>query len=211
MQDTGSLKERIILYVRDKFKQYGYKAVKTDEIVADLGISKRTLYKEIGSKPKMLEEVLKYQLNKIYEKIKEKTVLIKNGTIEEIKKQNEGLIDTIVETNRFFDESMISDIKKNIPEIFSEFDKQFHQHVIEAVDELLEVSKDRGLVRKDLNNKLFFQVVHSTMSYLTDNKIHRKLNITVEDMLRSSMQIFITGIGTDSGKEEFLKNNVIGI
>jgi AcrR family transcriptional regulator len=202
------LKQRIILHVRDILKNSGYRTIRTDEIASDLGISKRTLYKEIGSKSNMIKEVLSFQMNKVYTNIRQKTELLRSASMKEIQQHNQSVIDTIVETNTFFDQAMMQDIKKNIPEIFEDFDQSFHDKIISAVGELLQVTKEKGMVREEIDNLLFFHIVHSTMSHLLEKGIYKEIGLSIEETIKQTMSILVRGIVTPTQNDNILREGL---
>ena len=52
------------------FIENGAKSVTMDEIAKEFGISKKTLYQKYKNKEELLEEVLKYKLQEVIERLK---------------------------------------------------------------------------------------------------------------------------------------------
>jgi len=58
MNSEQEIKDRILHTAYEKFQQYGFSKVTMEEIAADLGISKKTLYKYFSNKEHVLRELL---------------------------------------------------------------------------------------------------------------------------------------------------------
>ena len=52
------IKERILQTTKEMFYKFGYSKVTMEEIAADLGISKKTLYKHFSNKEHILKEIV---------------------------------------------------------------------------------------------------------------------------------------------------------
>ena len=58
MHEEKEIKERILKQAEQLFLQFGYSKVTMDEIAANLGMSKKTLYKFFPSKEELVREII---------------------------------------------------------------------------------------------------------------------------------------------------------
>ena len=92
---TSDPRQRILLAAREHFFAYGYSALTMDGLAAELGMSKKTLYKYFPSKDSLLQEIMSRRtgeieegvdrilreesldfVEKVFQKIQDKTVLL---------------------------------------------------------------------------------------------------------------------------------------
>ena len=182
------------------FIENGAKSVTMDEIAKEFGISKKTLYQKYKNKEELLEEVLKYKLQEVIERLKYLDENIDNAVARMFCRDEE--IDKVSHSNNNI---LIRQFLKYYPAIFHKHMLNFSTKFSEVLVHNIEKGRKQGLYREDfdpeLYAKLFFQLV---MSYESSPYFDVEL-IERENFMQETMFFFFFAITNEKGKE-VLKN-----
>ena len=182
------------------FIENGAKSVTMDEIAKEFGISKKTLYQKYKNKEELLEEVLKYKLQEVIERLKYLDENIDNAVARMYCRDEE--IDKVSHSNNNI---LIRQLLKYYPAIFHKHMLNFSTKFSEFLVHNIEKGRKQGLYREDfdpeLYAKLFFQLV---MSYESSPYFDVEL-IERENFMQETMFFYLNAITNEKGKE-VLKN-----
>ena len=182
------------------FIENGAKSVTMDEIAKEFGISKKTLYQKYKNKEELLEEVLKYKLQEVIERLKYLDENIDNAVARMFCRDEE--IDKVSHSNNNI---LIRQLLKYYPAIFHKHMLNFSTKFSEVLVHNIEKGRKQGLYREDfdpeLYAKLFFQIV---MSYDSSPYFDVEL-IELENFMQETMFFYLNAITNEKGKE-VLKN-----
>lgn len=182
------------------FIENGAKSVTMDEIAKEFGISKKTLYQKYKNKEELLEEVLKYKLQEVIERLKYLDENIDNAVARMFCRDEE--IDKVSHSNNNI---LIRQLLKYYPAIFHKHMLNFSTKFSEVLVHNIEKGRKQGLYREDfdpeLYAKLFFQLV---MSYESSPYFDVEL-IERENFMPETMFFYLNAITNEKGKE-VLKN-----
>jgi AcrR family transcriptional regulator len=182
------------------FIENGAKSVTMDEIAKEFGISKKTLYQKYKNKEELLEEVLKYKLQEVIERLKYLDENIDNAVARMFCRDEE--IDKVSHSNNNI---LIRQLLKYYPAIFHKHMLNFSTKFSEVLVHNIEKGRKQGLYREDfdpeLYAKLFFQLV---MSYDSSPYFDVEL-IERENFMQETMFFYLNAITNEKGKE-VLKN-----
>ena len=204
MESKEDLKKRILEKASESFFNRGYSGVKTDELAAELGISKRTLYELFPSKNDLLMASLQGVIRKIENETSEIVEEITNSTmgfIEGIKK----LMDAISESIQRFGKDLLEDLKKKAPEAWLEIER-FRADAIKKNFKILHrIGVERGYVKKEINEEVFYLIYHYSITNILRSDIVARLPMTMKDVIEDIIDVLFTGSFTDKGREDFDK------
>ena len=182
------------------FIENGAKSVTMDEIAKEFGISKKTVYQKYKNKEELLEEVLKYKLQEVIERLKYLDENIDNAVARMFCRDEE--IDKVSHSNNNI---LIRQLLKYYPAIFHKHMLNFSAKFSEVLVHNIEKGRKQGLYREDfdpeLYAKLFFQIV---MSYDSSPYFDVEL-IERENFMQETMFFYLNAITNEKGKE-VLKN-----
>ena len=182
------------------FIENGAKSVTMDEIAKEFGISKKTLYQKYKNKEELLEEVLKYKLQEVIERLKYLDENIDNAVARMFCRDEE--IDKVSHSNNNI---LIRQLLKYYPAIFHKHMLNFSAKFSEVLVHNIEKGRKQGLYREDfdpeLYAKLFFQIVvsYDSSPYFDVELIER------ENFMQETMFFYLNAITNEKGKE-VLKN-----
>jgi AcrR family transcriptional regulator len=194
------MKDKILQKAADMFLNLGFKSVTMDDIAADLGMSKKTIYSHFSTKKKLVEASTFYVLEKV------------NKTICSIIDAN---YDPIEET--FTIKSMINNLLKNeksspsyqlqkyYPKIFKQVNDQQFEAVKSCIVENLKRGIDDGYYREDIDIDLITRFYFSGNMNLTNQDLF-PIDVYEMSYLKDTfLDYHIRAIATEKGLKT-LKN-----
>jgi len=189
------LKERIVENSKELFMQRGCKSVTMDDIAAESGISKRTLYENFEDKNSLMMECLSYS----YEKMKTSTDKVfetSTNVYELMFRIHECQSDTRFNMKMAF----LMELKKYYPEVYKQFVAKFSKYHDDCAVIFIERGQKEGLIMGDLDNNIVSKAVIA-MSDIVNGEIFSKLNASRRQIFKETLLLYVRGISTKKGIE----------
>jgi TetR/AcrR family transcriptional regulator, cholesterol catabolism regulator len=139
-------KERILEKATDLFKRYGIRSITMDEIAAQLGISKKTIYQFFTDKDAMVEAVVNEEMKQNEEGCREYSMTAENA-VHEIFLAMDGIEEMLKTMNP----QLIHDLEKHHPVAFKRLKQYKYQFLYTMIKENLERGKLEDFYRSDVN------------------------------------------------------------
>jgi len=185
-----SLHGKIIDMAMTNFRQKGIRAVRMDDVAAELGISKRTLYEVFDNKELLLYEgVMKYHEEHTKE-LKEKTIQCKN-VMEILIVAYKSKVEELRNTNPQF----YADLTK-YPRV-ARFLNQQNLRLRENTILFLERGMREGYFREDINSELVSRLLDAMSRYVMMNHLYQQYSL--EEIFSSVLLVSLRGICTEKG------------
>jgi AcrR family transcriptional regulator len=189
------MKERIIEQTACMFARDGVKAVRMDDIAAEMGISKRTIYEIFGDKETLITECFHHY----HRKMKAENAELTRGTdniIAEFLIQLEIFDKRMEETGRIID-----DVRKFYPHIYENFMRDHAYMEAEELRRKLRHSIDTGYLMPTLDIDMVLIIFMHTMYGAMKTTGLLVSNITQREVFKFFTTHFIRGIATQKGIE----------
>lgn len=188
------MKDKILHKAADLFLSFGFKSITMDDIAADLGMSKKTIYSHFSTKKKLVEASTFYILERV------------NETICSILDAN---YDPIEET--FTIKSMINNLSKNeksspsyqLQKYYPKIYKQVHEKQFEAVQSCIVENLKRGITedyyRKDIDIDLITRLFFSGNMNLTNQELFPIDVYEISSLKNTFLEYHVRAIATEKG------------
>jgi AcrR family transcriptional regulator len=170
-RNTNPLKkEKYVILLIPIFQQYGLNKFTMDDIAAELGISKATLYHYFSSKDEIISSILKHILSGI----REFEPVILNEEIEYIDRYFQAL-QVLYENTQGISNIFLSDLKEGYPQLWTLVD-QFSEHSIQVLKTFYDAGKRSGNFNNihtailAASDRMFFHTL-SDPAFLEANKL----------------------------------------
>lgn len=210
MQNKRNARERILEGSRLLFFKQGIRRVTVDEIAFNLGISKKTIYKNFKSKKEIVE--------KIFEEFKINTTndinrILDQNDLSYTEKLRKVMSSIGIKlggiTSTFFE-----DIQLNYPELWRRINRYKQEAAFMQFNKLIDEGKKRGHIKKEVNISLVVALYASALENLLDPSFIRKLPKEIQHSLPTypagifdnAMKIIYEGILTEE-TIQFLKKD----
>ena len=188
------MKEKILHKASEMFLNLGFKSVTMDDIAAELGMSKKTIYSHFSTKLKLVEATTFYVMDNVNQAI----CSICSGNLNPI---DEVFTIKSVINNQLKNEksSPHYQLQKYYPKIFKQLkDKQFDS-VNECVVENLNRGIKEGYYRKEINIDLITRFYFSGNMSLHNNELFPLTTYSRSALKDAFLEYHIRAIATEKG------------
>jgi len=196
---TAALRERIVEAAGGLFLSRGFVRVTADEIAAEVGISKATLYKVFRGKEEILRAVVRGLMAGIGTRVE---ALIRDeslGFVERLARLFAFIGDRIARLGPLF----MRDIQRAAPAVWKEVEDFRRERLLANFKTILAAGHKQGLFRGDIDTdllmKMFLRLVEA---FINPAEVLRSGKSPAETF-ESVIKVFFQGILTDRGRRDF--------
>lgn len=188
------LREKILSVSQVLFATKGFKAVKMDDIAAELVISKRTLYEIYPNKEDLIYESFKNMMD---------------NSLKNFGERISGLTDTMdiltqfialrIKQMRHANPCIVEELKSypRVKEYIDSFREMHREHSARFYKK----AQEEGYIRKDINLKLVHDIYRNLDDSFFANKSY--INYEPEELFRTMMSMFVRSFCTQKGVLRF--------
>ncbi len=199
MADDIEIKDRILTRAEEMFLKFGYSKVTMDEIAANLGMSKKTLYKFFPSKEELVREIIYKMRCGVKDYIDD---LLANDEMDFVEKLKR-LMNLIGNQSSKLQGPLLEDLHKNIPEVWKQINEFRKENVRQKFTQLINMGVEKGIFRKDVDQRLIVLTYSSAVQGLINPEILSQMPFSVEQVFESVIKIIFSGIFTEEGRIKY--------
>ncbi len=181
--------------IEQMFLRFGIKSVSMDDISQELGISKKTLYKLIPNKGKLVEQILQNFMAE------------EHARAAEIRQEARDPIHELVLIARHVTRMLrkispttLYDLRKYYREEWRAMEQERDDLIFQEIKRNLNTGVQAGLYRKDINIDLIATLYLRMGTYITDHEVLENHNDNVH-LYSEFVRYHIRGIATGTGME----------
>jgi len=203
MHEEKEIKERILSQAEQLFIRFGYSKVTMDEIAANLGMSKKTLYKFFPGKEALVKEMissLKCEVDDYIDTIWENEQM---GFMDKLK----AVMNFIGKQTSKLHGPLLEDLHKNIPEIWEEIHDFRKANAVKRFTNFINVGVENGVFRKDIDRQLIILFYLHAIQGMINPETLSQLPYSANQVFDSIIRIIFEGILTEEGRNEYLSYN----
>ncbi|WP_033541247.1 TetR/AcrR family transcriptional regulator [Planococcus sp. CAU13] len=180
------MKSRILQAFIEETQENGIKFT-MDDLARRIGISKRTLYEHFSSKLAILETIIDATL---YDFDKRSREIIGNETIT-LQEKIRQTISMMPEHNDFYDERILSQLKRYYPEQWNQVTKRLNEW--DELKILLEEGMKEGII-KEQNVNVLMKVIISAINTTLEQKFFSDQMTSVKQATEDITEILLHGL-----------------
>lgn len=199
---TSILNEATNLY-----RQHGIRSTTMDEIAAQLGISKKTLYKHVETKQDLIKAVLDLDLRKRENEFRQK---VEANT--DIRVQFINLLDMMLQLLSGKSITAEYDLRKYYPEMNTYYKGKLTQTLLGLLKANIQHGKDTGMYRPDANADLLARLLVSCQynlenAGLISNDELKQISFRKEYLITCLCSVLLNSIGEEVNEiiEDYFK------
>ena len=195
-------KDTIIKKVRELYHRYGIRSVTMDDVVREVGISKKTLYQHFKDKNELVSAVIKCDSET---KMEEHDDMIKNSAnaIEMMLAFYSFQVKMIKE----YKPTLIFDLKKYYPRVHNDFVENKRKIIYQNVLTNLVRGKKEGLYRKNLNEEVIAMLNLLRVEAFVNSATLNAEEILTPAFFKEMFTYHMYGIVSDEGRKILEENN----
>ncbi len=198
LSPPADLKLRILERSRELFFKYGYSRLSMDELAADLGISKATVYRYFPDKEALLRAVMVETREWVLRQLQ---TIVRNDRLP-VKARLTAYLEFISRFMSGLSRDFIRDLRQKLPDLWKEMDNFRRQQVFPLVSEVILEGVKKGEIKSDLDGRLFLEMFwYLVQEFMNPDWIIRH-DYSPSELLQSIIDIVFYGIFVEekSGK-----------
>jgi AcrR family transcriptional regulator len=199
----GALSRRVIAAARRHFFAHGFRAITTDDLAAELAISKKTLYLLFPSKEALLEAVV---LEKFGSLDAEVARISGNRSLGCVEKLHE-LLACLQQEMEEIQPPFVRDMQRGAPEVFALIERRRAGIIRQHFGALFEEIRRAGMIRKDVPTPLLIAVILGAVNAVVNPVKLAELRLQPRKGLLSILRIILEGAMTAKGRAK-LQNDL---
>jgi AcrR family transcriptional regulator len=199
--DETPVLTRIVRQARAHFFEHGYCQCTMDDLAAELGMSKKTLYQHFASK----EELMGAVIDDLSREIRASAdALFANRQLnfaEKLRGFAEGMMERLTKTNP----RLLRDLQRFAPDLYRRVTEMREKNIPYVFGRFIEEGQIAGMVRTDIDAAFAVQFFLQAMHGLAQPATMEHLGITPRDIAPRAIRLFFGGLLTPAGRQEHEK------
>ena len=193
---TDAGRQRIVEAARAHFFNHGFRSVTMDDLAAEVGISKKTLYAHFPSKTAVLEAVLADKFAGV------------GAALERISGEHAhdfagGLHQLLAATQRELDEikpPFVRDMRQKAPHVFKVVERRRAELIRRHFGKLFAEGQRARKVRKDIPAKLIIEILLGAVQAIMNPPKIEELGLTPKSGFTAIVKVVLEGALARKGK-----------
>jgi AcrR family transcriptional regulator len=197
-------KRRVILAARDRMFREGFSRLSIDQLVSDLGMSKKTFYKIFRSKDDMLSQIVDRTLEEVRLFFAEIA-----GSNRDFLEKLTAILTIAAEQIGRVEKPLQEDLQKYRPDLWERIEDFRRQRLTQTLAPLIDQGIAEGYVRSDVNKRVFLFAYIGAIQNLITPQVLVQESFSAQDALRGIVRIFFQGILTDLGRKQLAQIPIV--
>lgn len=197
----GGYRSRIIGKAKDLFLRKGFSKVTMDDLVRELGISKKTIYKYFPAKDDLIVAVLDTHIQKVSIEIQKIVNDPSSGFIEKLSSLWEFIGNMLTEMSVQFQ----GDLYRFRPDLWKRIEEIRSEKITGNLKALFEEGRRLGVLRDDIDADLVDLIYQGTIKGVINPEVLMKNPYSAADSMRAILTIFFNGLLTDDSRAYYDK------
>lgn len=194
----ADVRARIIEAARRQFFSIGYQAVTVDQLAAELGISKKTLYQHFPGKDELLEQVMETTMLEMEVEIRQ-VLDSQKDFLEKLRR----FLTLMAERLSSISKRLHSDMRRCNPALWERLEEFRRVHVLSNIAAFLEEGTAKGAVRTDVNPEVFTLAFFAAVERVINPTVLTTHSFSGAQAFQSILEIFFEGILTPKTQSRF--------
>ena len=197
-------KRRVILAARERMSREGFSRLSIEELVSELGMSKKTFYKIFRSKDDLLSQVVDTTLGEVRLVLGEIT-----GSDRDFLEKLTAILTFVGEQSGRIGRPLQEDLRRFHPDLWMRIEVFRRQRLAQTFAPLFDQGVAEGYVRSDVNKRVFLFAYIGAIQNLITPQVLAQESFSAQDALRGIVGIFFQGILTDRGRKQLTHISIL--
>jgi len=199
MQNENPVRLQILRKAQEQFFTHGFSKVTTEELAAELGISKKTLYQHFSSKDELLRQSVYL--------MRDEMVAAVNGIVDDRRMDAVDKLKLLMMTVGTKLSQMrrpyFEDLRRKAPELWREVEQFRREHILGAFERLIVEGGRKGVLRMGVDPHLFVLMFYAVVQNVFNPDVLSQLPFTPQVAFETFMKVMMEGVLTDEAKVRF--------
>lgn len=189
--------QRIVEGARHHFFVHGFRGVTMDDLAAELGMSKKTLYANFPSKSELIEAVILKKFSDVESDLGRLSAA-KQG---DFTTRLQVLLECITQHLAEFRPPFIRDMQRVEPELFKRVESRRREAFQRHFGALFEDGRRCGLIRKDIPPGVMMEVLLSAVQAIMNPHKIAELGLAPQAAFAAIITLILEGAATNKGRK----------
>lgn len=180
---------RVVTVARRQFLAHGFRSVSMDDLAAELGMSKKTLYMAFPSKATLIEAVLKDKFREVEADLGQ---LAKHQAAD-VEAALHQFLNCLQRHTTEIQPAFVRDIGRETPELFQLVEQRRRELIRRYFGGLFEDGKKAGVIRTDIPTHLLIEILLGAVQSIMNPPKLMELGLTVEQSYSSIIRLILEG------------------
>jgi AcrR family transcriptional regulator len=181
--------QRVVQIARKQFFAHGFRTVSMDDLAAELGMSKKTLYAHFPSKEELVKTVL---LDKVQE-VETDLSQLSRADAPTVESALRNLLDCLQRHTSEIQPAFVRDIGRETPELFQFVEQRRRELISRHFGALFEKGQKAGMIRTDIPTHLIIEILLGAVQSIVNPSKLTALGLTVETGYSSIIRVILEG------------------
>lgn len=192
---------RIVREARAHFFSHGYSQCTMDELAAELGMSKKTLYVHFPSKEALMRAVIEDLGREVRASADELFANRRLNFAEKLRGFAEGMAERTARMNP----RLLRDLQRFAPPLYAQLSELREKNIPYIFGRFIEEGQLAGLVRTDIRTDFAVTFFLKAIQGLIQPATLEQLNLAPRDVVPRAIELFFSGLLTPAGRQEHEK------
>lgn len=195
MSPTG---QRIVGAARQHFLAHGFRGVTMDDLAAELGMSKKTIYAEFPGKTDLVRAVLLAKLNSAQADLERITAAPSGGALAELRE----LLACLQRHTAEIQPAFVRDLKREAPELFQLVEARRAQMIQRYFGRIFTDGQRDKIVRSDISIELILEILLNAVQGIMNPTRLDALGLTPNAGYQAIVSVVLEGVLTAKGRSK---------
>ncbi len=199
MNNDNEVKSKILAHASEMFQRYGFTKITMEEIASELGISKKTLYKNFSNKEHILKEIINEAKCEITSFVED---LIHNKKIDFIEKLK-MFMNFLIKHSSKLNSPMVQELAKNYPKLWDDIQELRKKKALKNFTLLIDEGINLGIFREDINKEVVVLLYISAIHGIINPETLSQLPVSGGQVFENIIKIIFEGILSKDGRKKY--------
>ena len=192
----NSAAHRIVVTARNHFFAHGFRSVTMDDLAAELGMSKKTLYAAFPSKLDLLHAVLLEKFRHVEADLDQVMSSISTDVLGALHR----LLACMQRHAGEIQPPFVRDIRREAPEVFKTVEDQRRKIIQRYFGKIFDEGRRAGIIRKDIPTRLMIAMLVGVTEAIMNPPKMAELGLTPQTGYVSVVTVILEGLLTEKGR-----------
>lgn len=191
-------RRRILHAAEETFLTRGLRSLTMDDLAAEIGMSKRTLYQHFTSKDDLFTAVIDARLASIEHDLEALT----RQHSADVARQLNAVLAYLSRRLGEIRPAFLQDVRRHAPETFDKIDRFRRRMMSRYFGQLLERGRARGFLREDLSATVVMEIALTLITTIVTPESLQRLNVSPAEAFNTILSVLLEGLLTPAGRRQ---------
>lgn len=192
----NSVRQRIVTAARHHFYAHGFRSVTMDDLAAELGMSKKTLYACFPSKTALLDAVVLDKFRSVDADFERITSRCSSDCLVALHQ----LLACVQRHTEEVQPPFVRDIRREAPELFKVVESRRRDVIQRHFGKLFVEGRRGGIIRNDIPAKLVIEILLGAMQAIMNPPKMEELGLTPKTGFSAIIRVILEGVITQKAR-----------